>query len=475
MADSSTRVQSPAEVIEGVLKTWFKDGVENLLKRNSPVLKQIPTTKVEGKEQKFTGINSFGGAVSGKATVAASKAAGVGGNSEFTIKQGQLFSYFSYNLAEVEASQTKKGAYEKIAGIKAFAAAEAMRKAFAAALYGRGYGELAVLDTAYTYVANTDIDIHLPNYAVMALSSGANGDGTSLVVKTSVSDATEQVELVVKAIGTDGNITVTPKASYTGAVGDIIAFKGSVNAQGPLLPIGLEGWLPIVGGRTGAAWNTYIATPFYGVNRSTDVEALAGSFVPLTASEAKITTIKKAIRKARNHGSLCDLIVVNDEDFDALSNEFETTNTFFTRTASKNRKYATAGFSNMQFAMSTSWVDNIYDDPYCHKGEFYILEKKNLELWAFNSAESVIKDGVADNEPGKQNPMEYDDKGHENDPFKLLIDDVLTVVPGGVGDDGESVRCSYHLYATFVLLNPSNAAVGLFSDADTATLTGFVA
>jgi hypothetical protein len=38
------------DAIKAILKTWYKDGVENLLFRNSPVVKKIKKTRVEGKE-----------------------------------------------------------------------------------------------------------------------------------------------------------------------------------------------------------------------------------------------------------------------------------------------------------------------------------------------------------------------------------------------------------------------------------------
>ena len=130
--------------IKNILKVWYKDGVENLLWRNSPVLKKVEKTKVEGKEQAFAAIYSRGGAVAADFLVAEKKAAENVKNAEFKVTPGQLFSVFAYNAKEVQASLSRRGAYMKVAGNKAFAATEALRKTLAAALYGRGYGELGV-------------------------------------------------------------------------------------------------------------------------------------------------------------------------------------------------------------------------------------------------------------------------------------------------------------------------------------------
>jgi mevalonate kinase len=65
------------------------------------------------------------------------------------------------NAKEVAASLSKRGAFMKVAGNKLFAATEAFRKSLAAALYGSGFGEIGLADTAYAFVANTPIDITL--------------------------------------------------------------------------------------------------------------------------------------------------------------------------------------------------------------------------------------------------------------------------------------------------------------------------
>jgi hypothetical protein len=64
-----------SDAIKAILKTWYKDGVENLLFRNSPVVKKIKKTRVEGKEQAFSALYSSGGAVGANYTKAKARAA----------------------------------------------------------------------------------------------------------------------------------------------------------------------------------------------------------------------------------------------------------------------------------------------------------------------------------------------------------------------------------------------------------------
>jgi len=453
--------------ILNILKVYYKDGVENLMFRNSPLLKKINKTRVEGKQQNFAAVYSRGGAVAGDFLIAEAKAAENVRNAEFKVTPGQLFSVFSYNAKEVQSSLSKKGAYMKVAGNKAFAATEAFRKTLASALYGRGYGEIGVVADAITFTANTPVDLPLTDDAMMKVAVGS-----TLVLKESVAATNNLITLDVTSL--DGNVaTVTPRTSYTGVGGEIVALAGSMDASGsPYLPMGLDAWLPIVNGRAGATWASYIQTPFFGVTRSVAVDGLAGSFVGITASESKKATVQKLLRKVRRYGSKADLIVMNDNDWLALADEIQSTNTYFTQTSSSGRRQANVGLNKLTAGFSTNFIDNIIDDPYCPQGKFYILDSDVVELWSYTNAET-INDGVAGNEPGKPDAEESNNKGKENDPYKLLIDDFITTEPGTATSDGPAVRVTFQLFGSFVILDPSVCGVGIFSDADTDTLLGY--
>ena len=459
---------SADQSILNILKVYYKDGVENLLFRNSPVLKKLNKTRVEGKQQNFAAVYSRGGAVAGDFLVAETKAAQNVRNAEFKVTPGQLFSVFSYNAKEVQSSLSKKGAYMKVAGNKAFAASEALRKTLASALYGRGYGEIGVLANATTFVSGTPIDITLTDDAVMKIAVGSG-----LVLKASVAATSSLVGLEVNSI--DGNtVNVTPNGAYTGAGGEVIALAGSMDASGnPYLPIGLDGWLPIVNARTNSAWTSYIQTPFMGVTRSVATEGLAGNFIIGAASEKKTVTIQKLIRKVRRYGSKADMIIMNDGDWLDAAAEIQTTNTYFTQTSSAGKRMANVGLNKLTAGFSTNFVDVIYDDPYCPKGKFYVLDTDTVELWAYTNAETPVNDGVAGNEPGKPDAEEANNQGKVNDPYKLLIDDFITTEPGTATSDGPAVRVTLQVFGSFVVLDPSVNGVGIFSDATLANVLGY--
>ena len=457
------------KAIEAILKVWYKDGVENILFRNSPLLKKINKTRVEGKQQNFAAVYSRGGAVAGDFLVAETKAAQNVKNAEFKVTPGQLFSVFSYNAKEVQSSLSKKGAYMKIAGNKAFAATEALRKTMAAALYGRGFGEIGVLTSAVTFVSGTPIDITLSDDAIMKVAVGSG-----LVLKATIAATTSLVGLEVNAI--DGNtVNVTPNGAYTGAGGEIIALAGSMDASGnPYLPMGLDAWLPIVNGRSGATWTTYIGTPFDGVTRSVATNGLAGNFVNGIGVDTKMSdTVQKALRAVRRYGSKADLIVMNDEDWLNMAKEIQSTNTYFTQTSSAEQRKANVGLSKLTAGFSTNAIDNIIDDPYCPQGKFYVLDSDTVEFWAYTNAEQATTDGISANEAGKPDPEESNDKGKENDPYKLLIDDFITTEPGTATSDGPAVRVTLQVYGSWVVLDPSVNAVGLFHNATAANVLGY--
>ena len=462
--------------ILAILKVWYKDGVENLLFRNSPVVREIKKTRVEGKEQRFASVYSRGGAVAGDALIAQNKAAQNVKNAEFVVTPGQLFSLFTYNAKEVQASLSKRGAYMKVAGNKAFAATEALRKTLAAAFYGRGYGELAILGTANATLvaaasAGADVDLTLADDVIMKIDVGSD-----LVLKTSIASATEAAILTVKAI--DGNtVTVTVPTAYAAAAAtDVIALRGSMDSNGnPILPMGIDGWLPIVGARAAAStdWATYKATPLFGVNRSVNVEGLMGNFYYDSTATKKSEEIQKLILKCRRRGSQADFIVLNDNDWLDVANEIQSTNTYFTQTTTKSKRMANVGFNKLSAGFSTNFIDVIYDDPYCPKGKFYVLDKDAVELWAYTNSETPVNDGVAGNNPGKQNPEEFNDKGKENDAYKLIIDDFISTEPGTMTSDGPAVQVTFMLFGSYVILTPSNAGVGIFHDATLADLVGY--
>lgn len=438
---------SASASILAMLKVFYKDGVENLMFRNSPVLKKIKKERVEGKTQNFSAMYGRGGAVGGDFTKARTAAATVSKAVEFAVEPGQLFSVYDMNAKEVQASQTKRGAYMKIAGAKMFAASESFRKTLAAALYGTGYGEIAMA-TAESFTASTPIDITLPDYAIMAIDIDSKID-----VKASLNAVAPKVTLTVNSI--DGNtVNVTPSGTASSLATDYLCIAGSNDGTKPLLPVGLAAWLP--------THRANLGTAFFGVERNIAPDRLAGAFYDATSiNEKKSESVQKLLQRCRRQGSQADLIIMNDEDFLEFSKEIATDNTYFTQTSTKSKREANVGFDKFSASFSTNYIENIVDDPYCPKGRFYILDSEYVALWSYTNTDKV-NDGIEGNNPGKQNPMEMDGEGKTETPYGLIIDDYLNIQPGEATVNGPAMEVTLQMFGSFVVTNPSVCGVGLF-------------
>lgn len=454
--------------IKALLKVYYKDGVENLMFRNSPLLKKLQKNRIEGKTYNFSAMYGRGGAVAGDFTKARNLAASVSKNVEFAVEPGQLFSVYTMNAKEVQASVTRRGAYMKVAGAKMFAASEGFRKTLAASLYGRGYGELCFAPASVSFTQDTAADITLPMDAIMKIDVGSE-----LVIKTSVAGDSTSIKatLTVNAI-TGTSVNVTPSATYETAATDVICLAGSMDASGaPLLPVGLGGWLPAVGSRTGLNWQTYINSKFFNVERKAAPDRLAGAFYAEASSTAKkANAVEALLMQVRRQGSLADMIVMNDEDWLAMSAEIATSNTYFTQTSTKESKKAAIGFDSFAASFSTNYVENIIDDPYCPKGEFFILDSTAVEFDTLTNTDKV-DDGVAGNNPGKPDPMSDENNGHEADPYKLIIDDYINVQAGEADVNGPCSEVTLMLFGTFAVTNPSNCGHGLFYGANPVSIS----
>ena len=432
-------ISSEAGIL-AMLKTYYaKEGLQNLLYRNDPLLKTIKTQRVEGKQANFSALFSRGGAVSANFLTAKALATSQAQAKEFQVTPGQMFSCCVFNNKELLASKSLRGAYINVASAKFFANAESFRKTMAVALYGTGHGELFSTSASITLTADDQNDITFPQYAIMGIDIGSK-----LEVKATAGATSVTATLTVNKInGTTVNCTSDTAA--TAASGSVVCIAGCTDSNGNgLLPVGLAGWLP--------SGSVSASDSFYGVNRSTARDRLAGTVTTATSGEAKYKTIERAILALRRMGSLCDKIVMNDEDYLALSQEIDQ-KTYFTKVdGGKGQSKSELGRKDFGFSVSTNWLENVIDSPYCPKGTCYILSSDTVELWTYTNADKIA-DGVPGNEAGK--PEVNGETDVQNKPYQLLVDDMFTITPGTDTADGAAALVALNFYGTFVITNPS--------------------
>lgn len=439
-------VTSEAGIL-AMLKTYYaKDGLQNLLYRNDPLLKSLKTQRIEGKQANFSALYSRGGAVSANFLTAKALATQNAQAKEFQVTPGQLFSCCVFNNKELLASKTLRGAYINVASAKFFASSESFRKTMAVALYGTGHGELFTTSASITLTADDQNNITFPQYAIMGIDIGSK-----LEVKATAA-ATSTATLIVNSInGT--TVNCTSNTAVTAASGSVVCIAGCTDSNGNgLLPVGLAGWLP-----SGTVATT---DSFFGVNRSTARDRLAGVVTTATSGEAKYKTIERAILALRRQGSLCDKIVMNDEDYLALSQEIDA-KTYFTKVdGGKGQSKSELGRKDFGFSISTNWVENVIDSPYCPKGTCYILSSDTVELWTYTNADKIA-DGIVGNEAGK--PEVNGESEVQNKPYQLLVDDMFTITPGTDTADGAAALVALNFYGAFVVTNPSVNGVAILN------------
>lgn len=434
--------------ILAMLKTFYaKEGLSNLLYRNDPFLKGITTRRVEGKQANFSALFSRGGAVSANFLTAKSLATSQAQAKEFQVTPGQLFSCCVFNNKELLASKTLRGAYINIASAKFFANAESFRKTLAVALYGTGHGELFTTSASITLTADDQNDITFPQHAIMGIDIGSK-----LEVKATAAATSITATLTVNKI--DGTtVNCTSDTAATAASGSVVCIAGCTDSNGNgLLPVGLAGWLP-----TGTVASS---DSFFGVNRSTARDRLAGSVITATSGEKKYETIQRLILALRRNGSLCDKIIMNDEDYLAMAAEIETKTNFMKVDGGKARQKAVVGTQDFGFSVSTNWLESVIDSPYCPKGTCYILSSDTVELWTYTNADKIA-DGVAGNEAGK--PEVNGDSDVATKPYQLLVDDLFTITPGTDTADGAAALVAMNFYGSFVVTNPSVNGVAILN------------
>jgi hypothetical protein len=248
---------------------------------------------------------------------------------------------------------------------------------------------------------------------------------------------------------------------YSTAATDWVELDGCRDTTTPLLPIGLAGWVPSIANRTGGTWTSYIGTAFFGVTRSSNVQAMAGQFILRNtgASEKYMDAVVRGVEAVRTAGGIPNLLVLNTTDYNTIIGEMAAQSTFWQsiNTGSKpNKNEVAKGISDMKYAFSTSWVDEVWDDPFCPKGTAYILESDSIELACLTNSDAPLKDGISENNPGKDALTAT--KAPELNYF-WLIEDYVTSQPGSNTMNGPALQVIIQLYGSWVVHNPSKQCV----------------
>ena len=443
----------------GIYKSWYsEEEFANLMFRNSPAAKKVKKNRVGGRDVKFGMAWGGGGNVSGDYTIAVANAASSSKNSEMIVTPGNIHAVFNVTQKEILAAQTKRGGYVSGLVNKMFTSTDMMRKIFAACFYGFGAGDIGALPAIVAIGAAT-MTLNYDTIVKMAV-------GTQFFVVNGATPLAAFYDAVVRTVTAIDGTTVTfdvVVGAVAWAAGSLIEIRGGRDAT-PLynMPCGLASWIPSVANRTGAVWTVYIATAFYGVNRSLATSALAGWFYQRQPGEAKADAISQGMKLARRGGGVPTGIVVNDDDWQDIVYELNAQTNFYqavNQAGAKDQNAITRGVAKLKYSFSTSYIDLVYEDPYCPKGTAYILDWDVIEFAALSNVESPINDGVAENEPGAPKVAGAAEPDLTS---KLLIDDYISVASNSTSVEGPASQVSLSLYGNFIVHAPGHCAVIVF-------------
>jgi hypothetical protein len=448
--------------VKAILKRVYKDGVESLLFRNSPVLSKIKKEVYDGAELAFPAIYARSPACASWYPTAKEMAA-----SDFTkatqwivpLDDRKMFSVFNISQKEILAAKTRKGSFMPAIKLKSFGAMEALRKQLAVALYGDGSGKFGKVGPAGTFVTPLVVGsntITLDDSALMGIDVGS---------KFQLADATTGIPASGASVNTvisiDGKVvTFSATVADVVAAGKPLVYYGSSAGGKTLGPYGLASWVP----------DTNRGSTFCGVDRSPAPDRLSGHFLDdsalAKASNRKVDSIRKAIKIARRFGSPVSdfMVAVNDNDYEAITRELDDKMRLFQddngATGSGTRR--ASGQQNISWAFATTLLDVVIDDPYVTEGEYWMFRPDDVSFVTYSNTAPVgnLSEGAENNTEGRSDPLGGPEVGEQ--PMQINLDDLFTIAPATEGGDGEAVAVSANIFGSFVVWNQANIVRGRF-------------
>lgn len=444
-----------------VLKEFY-DGqsVSSLLGRNSPVLEKIEKRRVGGREYPVPYLTSGSGAVCADFSKVKAGVNNWGSTERAGVGYASIFSAFTLSLKEMEAAKKDAGSFIDLVALKSFSALDSLRKVFGLSLYGKGDGFIGN-NTAAIATGNTTITVN--NYSVAAIDIGTPiviYDGAGAIVPS----YTPRITAIERGDSTSVLTLSDAVPTITGiAIGDAsIYIDGCGTPDAPLLPVGLDAWLPTVADRTGADWETYIKKSFFGIDRSKYAARLAGNFVKKGADEKISDTIVRLIARIRTAGGVPNMVVLNPEDYNTMISELgeqlklmQNINT----AGKKDKNEVVKGISDFKFSFATSWLEYVIDDPLCPKGKAYVLDSEKLKFIALSNTSAIVTPETNNVNPGAPEPTQGK-KAPEQ--YNLNFDDFCTVRPFDL-PDGPGFMATFRIFGNFILTAPSHCGVAVLA------------
>lgn len=438
--------------MKAMLKTAYLNGVYNNKYQNSPVLAAIGKERFVGKEMKYPAQYGNGGNFGSVYSTVANNRTGGAKNLEWVMEPGYAFGLFNINQPEILSSAEERGAYMKILANKMEACFDGLSKVLASYMYGGSIEGLGKFTSAVASVAASG------NEATVTSSTAIKLDIDSRFVVDGLSN------VVFTVTGIDDN-KITFDASVSGGAikeGDVIQLYTAYGADGSFRGFeGLADLIPSVADRDGDDWEDYIKKPFRGFDRSKAVNRLAGQFVKAEAtgdtrlSDALVSLLKKCKRA----NGLQNMIIVNDETWDAIGQELGIQRNLWQATNNSPTKQGiTLGVSELATAFGDAFIGRTVIDPFCPEDRAYMLDKDDFRFYDLGNVSKVIS-AVDGNRPeiGSAGDQGFGDTINAN----LNMDKLFTVTPDQNGEYGPEFTIAANLFGQFALRRTASSGVAV--------------
>lgn len=342
--------------------------VPNLVYKNNPGLAMIPKhTDFYGKSYPLPlqiGVSQ------GRSTSFAQAQANM---SAPVLKEFQLTRVKDYSIGQLDnetmlASAQDIGAFAKGAKVVGDSAIRSLKNSMASTFFRSGTGSIAAISTITTGVIQlTNVGDVVQFEVNMTLQANATDGGGSPRVNGWVISVNRSLgQITVSATGL-GGVAGTPTAW---AAADFLLQAGDNNGK----MTGLQGWLPS---------GTVTATLFFGVDRTADVERLAGLFTDqsaLSIEEAQII----ASQKLGQEGGMPGVGIVSFASFAALQAGLGSKVTY------ADYKNGDIAFRGITVNGSTGPID-IFPDRNCPAFTEWMLQLDTWGLYSLGEAPQVLE------------------------------------------------------------------------------------
>ena len=389
MANSPSYVTQSS--VSGILKELYDDQkVQWLTYKDNPFLAMIK------KEEKFPGKYFPNPVVYGLSQGASATFASAYNNqtsplvAEFLVTRVSDFSLATIDGQLLAAAQTDPGAFIDGAELMIDAAFQTAVNRISAAMFRNGGGTIGQMSAFSNTTTAWTITLNNPDDAVQfeigqTLVAVQNSDGSGTL-------SSDYVDLLTvnrnTGVLTGTGSTSSPSAAWTGAAyylaaqGDTQTVSnnnfqpsGSSTTNALLKIAGLAAWLPITAPGSGDA--------FFGVNRSVDVQRLAG-----VSFNGQALSLEEAIQQGTGR------IALNGGRVDTGICSYATYTALIVSLGAKvqyiDEKVGAIGFRGVQ-VNGANTVMNIFPDRSCPDGFIYCLEMDGWCLRSQNAAPHILK------------------------------------------------------------------------------------